>query len=72
MKTIQINNAVWKEGEYFVAQCLNIDVPGFGDTREEALSNLQGALELYVEDNEHPEVTIIEKVKIAGAVLSYA
>jgi predicted RNase H-like HicB family nuclease len=72
MKTIQINNAIWKEGEYFVAQCLNVDVSSFGDTREEALTNLQEALELYFEGNEHPGVTIIEKPEIVGTVLSYA
>jgi predicted RNase H-like HicB family nuclease len=50
MKTIQINNAVWKEGDYFVAQCLNIDVSSFGNTKEEALFNLQEALELYFQE----------------------
>lgn len=72
MKTIQINNAVWKEGDYFVAQCLNIDISSFGDTKEEALSNLQEALELYFEDNEDPQITIIEKPEIVGSVLTYA
>lgn len=41
---------VWKEGKYFVAQCLNIDMSSFGKTRKEALMNLQEALELYFED----------------------
>ena len=72
MKTIQINNAVWKEGDYFVAQCLNIDVSSFGGTKEEALSNLQEALELYFEDNEDPQITVIEKPEIVGSVLTYA
>ncbi|MDB5123131.1 MAG: hypothetical protein JWP94_1260 [Mucilaginibacter sp.] len=72
MKTIQINNAVWKEGDYFVAQCLNIDISSFGDTKGEALSNLQEALELYFEDNEDPQITVIEKPEIVGSVLTYA
>jgi len=50
MKTAQISNAVWKEGDYIVAQCLNADVSSFGDTKDDALSNLQEALELYFED----------------------
>jgi predicted RNase H-like HicB family nuclease len=50
MNTIQINNAVLKEGDYFVAQCLNVDVSSFGDTKEEALTNLKEALELYFEE----------------------
>jgi predicted RNase H-like HicB family nuclease len=72
MKTIHLNNLVWKEGDYFVAQCLNIDISSFGNTREEALSNLQEALELYFEDNEHPEVNIIERPEIVDSILKYA
>jgi len=72
MKTVEINNAVWKEGDYFVAQCLNVDISSFGDTKEEALANLQEALELYFEDNEHPEINIIERPEIVGSILKYA
>jgi predicted RNase H-like HicB family nuclease len=72
MKTIQINNAVWKEGEYYVAQCLNVEVSSFGDTKAEALFNLQEALELYFEDNEHPEFTTIEKPEIVDSIVTYA
>ena len=32
MAMIQLNNAVWKEGEYFVALCLNVEVSSFGET----------------------------------------
>jgi len=44
-----LENVVWKEGEYFVAQCLNVDISSFGDTREDALSNLDEAINLYLE-----------------------
>jgi predicted RNase H-like HicB family nuclease len=72
MKTIQINSAVWKEGDYFVAQCLNVEVSSFGDTKDEALTNLQEALGLYFEDNAHPEITVIEKPEIVDFTLTYA
>ena len=72
MKTIEINNAVWKEGDYFVAQCLNVDVSSFGNSKDDALFNLQEALELYFEDNNHPEITLIEKPEIVGSLLKYA
>ncbi len=49
MKAIQLNNVVWKEGDYFVAQCLNVDVSSFGETKEEALKNLEEAIGLYFE-----------------------
>ena len=43
-------STIWKEGKYFVAQCLNVDVSSFGKTKREALKNLTEALELYLED----------------------
>ncbi len=44
-------NIVWKEGKYFVAQCLNVEVSSFGKTKIEALKNLDEALELYFEED---------------------
>lgn len=61
-KTKQIlTNVVWKEGRYFVAQCLNVDVSSFGKTYEEALNNLDEALKLYLEDAPPGSVKQIEK-----------
>lgn len=40
---------VYREEEFFVAQCLNVDVSSFGDTREAAIANLKEAVELYIE-----------------------
>ena len=52
MKRIKtyFTSIVWKEGKYFVAQCLNVDVSSFGKTKAEALTNLEEALGLYCED----------------------
>ncbi|MGD0566328.1 MAG: type II toxin-antitoxin system HicB family antitoxin [Candidatus Goldiibacteriota bacterium] len=44
-----ISYVAWKEGRYFVAQCLNIDVSSFGKTMEEASKNIREAVELYLE-----------------------
>lgn len=49
MVKIDLKNVVWKEGKYYVAQCLNVDVSSFGKTKKEALKNLDEALELYFE-----------------------
>lgn len=70
MKNIELTNIVWKEGKYYVAQCLNIDVSSFGKTKPEALKNLDEALELYFEDVaikkfpkvQHPEI-VFAKVR---------
>ena len=50
MKKISFTSAVWKEGKYYVAQCLNVDISSFGKTKKDALKNLTEALELYFED----------------------
>ena len=44
--------AVWREGKYYVAQCLNVDLSSFGTTKNSAVKNLEEALSLYLED--HP------------------
>ncbi len=41
--------SVWQEEEWFVAQCLQVDVASQGSTEKEALANLKEALELYFE-----------------------
>ncbi len=40
---------IWKEGKYYVSQCLNVNVSSFGDTIDEAVNNLKEAVELYFE-----------------------
>jgi predicted RNase H-like HicB family nuclease len=58
--------AVTKDGAWYVARCLEVEVASQGETVEEALNNLREALELYFEDDEvpasfdHPLVTTIE------------
>jgi predicted RNase H-like HicB family nuclease len=72
MKKIQYSSVVWQEGKYFVAQCLNVDVSSFGDTKTDALSNLEEALSLYFEDEEGNNFSIIMNPEIINASLSYA
>ncbi len=50
MKKSILQNVVWKDGKYYVAECLNVDVASFGETKEDALKNLDEALSLYFED----------------------
>ncbi|MBI5676166.1 MAG: type II toxin-antitoxin system HicB family antitoxin [Nitrospirae bacterium] len=38
---------IYKEGKYYVSQCLNIDIASCGDSIEEAINNLKDAVELY-------------------------
>ncbi|HET8523597.1 MAG TPA: type II toxin-antitoxin system HicB family antitoxin [Thermomicrobiales bacterium] len=49
-----------REGDWFVAQCLEVDVASQGVTPEEALNKLTEALELYFEP---PAATITPDVR---------
>jgi predicted RNase H-like HicB family nuclease len=46
--TLQV--VIYREGDGFVAQCLNVDVASEGATEEEARVNVREALELYFEE----------------------
>ncbi len=39
--------SLWQEGEWFIAQCREVDVASQGETEEAALKNLRDALELH-------------------------
>ena len=58
MNQITYQSVVYKEGKYYVAQCLNVDVSSFGVTEKEALANLTEAVELYLEDAPKISTTI--------------
>ena len=64
MQQIALNNIVWQEGEHFVAQCRNVDISSCGDSKEEALSNLKEALELYFEDAPIDSIQPVENPEI--------
>ena len=40
---------VWREGQWYIAQCLEVDIASQGETEEEALVSLKEALELHLE-----------------------
>jgi predicted RNase H-like HicB family nuclease len=51
---LRLTAAVTRDGAWYVAQCLEVEVASQGPTVEAALANLQEALALYFED--HPLV----------------
>ena len=72
MLPVQFKGIVWKEGNYFVAQCLNVEVSSFGDTKDEALANLKEALELYLEDADADNISVIEEPEIFNTQVAFA
>ncbi|MEW5907587.1 MAG: type II toxin-antitoxin system HicB family antitoxin [Patescibacteria group bacterium] len=61
MRKLNLQNVIWKEGKYYVAQCLNVDISSFGKTKKQAIKNLKEALELYFEDIKFPKIRKIER-----------
>ena len=72
MQKINLQNVIWKEGKYYVAQCLNVDVSSFGKNKKEALANLQEALELYFEDLSPAKISKVERPEVVKTSLNYA
>lgn len=62
MKTITY--CIYREDEFFVAQCLNVDVSSFGPTRTEALAALREAVELYFEDAPAGDFILVSDAEI--------
>lgn len=52
--------SIWQEGEWFIAQCVQVDVASQGTTEDEALENLRDALELHFTP---PVATIVPHVR---------
>lgn len=51
--------SIWRERDWFVAQCMEVDVASQGQSEEKALANLREALELHFEP---PMATIAPRV----------
>lgn len=61
--------SVWQEGEWFVAQCLEVDVASQGPTEDEALGNLAEALRLHFTT---PLATVSPRVREVSVELDAA
>jgi predicted RNase H-like HicB family nuclease len=60
---------VWREGKWYVSQCLELDVASQGGSEDEALANLKEAIELHFEPPQatrSPQVRMIE-VEVGAA-----
>ena len=72
MRKVNLKNAVWKEGKYYVAWNLNTAISSFGQTKKEALESLREALELYFEDTPLSEVNKVEHPDLVPLAFEYA
>ena len=59
VKKFGLNALVWREGDWYVAKAVAVEVTSQGKTVKQALANLQEALELYFEDEKVPVADVI-------------
>lgn len=64
-----ITYCVYREDEFFVTQCLNVDVSSFGQTRTEAVANLREAVELYFEDAPAGDFTLVSEAEVGEELI---
>jgi len=68
---MKLKYVIYREGKYYVAQCLNVDVSTFGASIQEAQQNLREAVELYFEGEQNKADYIeIEEVLLGETVLN--
>ena len=56
----KLSATVVQEGEWFVAQCLEIDVASQGASEDDALKNLKEAITLHLQP---PSATVLPRVR---------
>jgi predicted RNase H-like HicB family nuclease len=61
--TKDFNAVISKEGDWFIAQCLEVDVASQGHTEDEAMANLNEALLLHFAP---PVATVLPNVRHFG------
>ena len=53
---LDLTAAIWQEGDWFVAECVELGVASQGRSEDEAMSNLREAVLLYLQDDATGEV----------------
>ena len=66
----QMACVVYREDEFIVAQCLNVDVSSFGATREEAVANLKEAVELHFEGEPAAAFTLVTDLNVSQELVN--
>jgi len=63
---------VWREGAWFVAKTLGVEVASQGRSKEEALQNLEEALDLYFEEEsaEVPAASFLNNLQFKNLELT--
>lgn len=79
-RSLEFSSTVSREGKWYVAHCLELEIASQGKSVESALENLREAIELYLEDenvkapevNYPPMVTVVKGVQPLDSLSSLA
>ncbi len=79
-RSLEFSSTVSREGKWYVAHCLELEIASQGKSVESALENLREAIELYLEDenvkapevNYQPMVTVVKGVQPLDSLSSLA
>jgi predicted RNase H-like HicB family nuclease len=55
---------ITREDNWYIAQCVEVDVASQGETESEALANLREALELHFEEPTPTSAPITRKIEV--------
>jgi predicted RNase H-like HicB family nuclease len=55
---------VWREGKWYVSQCLEVDVASQGETEEAGLDSLKEALELHFEPPQAARPPMVRTIEV--------
>jgi predicted RNase H-like HicB family nuclease len=53
---LSLTAVIWREGDWFVSQCAELGIASQGRSEEEALTNLEEAALLYLQDDATGEI----------------
>ena len=68
-KKQKFSASVWREGKWYIAQCLEIDIVSQGTSEQAALKNLSDALALHFSPpvaTKAPKIVPVEVKRIAA------
>ncbi len=54
--TLHLTAVVTRDGDWYVARCLEVEATSQGETIEQALANLRDVVEVYLEEEPAPEM----------------
>jgi predicted RNase H-like HicB family nuclease len=72
-ESVTFQVVIYREGDGYVAQCLNVDVASEGDTEDDARANLREALELYFDEpTSDAAIAVVEGARVEELTLKSA